>query len=415
MKKILIIANYFYPDVASVGQLMTDLCTELKKNFEVKVIAAIPNYSSKVIVKDEDKNKKYFNENIKGIDVYRIIVPNVDKRNKISRINYIFKYYLNSKSAIKNIKDYDIVFAISQPPLLGGLLGKYAKKLNNSKLVYNIQDFNPEQIEAVNYSKSRLLISILKKIDNLTLDYADKVILVGSDQLDTLKKRKNEYINKVVVINNWIDENEIYPLDKDNLSLVKFRKKYGLEDKFVIMYSGNLGLFYDLNNLIKVAKKLKHIKDIVFVFVGDGAKKKELENYKNVNNLENIVFIPYQPKEKLNISLNAADVHLVVNAKGIKGVSVPSKIYGVLAAGKYIIGVLEEGSEARTIIEKAKCGKCVEPQKYDEFLKLILEVYKRRTSINECGIKGRKYLNDNLTMNLSTIKYNRLFKELCEN
>lgn len=412
-KKLLIIANYYFPDVASTAQLLTDLCLKIKDKFDITVIAAIPNYSEKIVLNKELKNKKFYFENIDGVMVCRIVAPNVDKNSKISRIEYIFKYYFNTKKAIRYIKEYDIAFSISQPPILGGLLGKFAKKINSkSKFIYNIQDFNPEQIEAVKYIKSKIIINLIKKIDNKTLEAADKIVVVGNDQLETINNRSTKYLEKTIVINNWINEREIYPLDINNNDVIKFKEDYNLNNKFVLMYSGNLGLFYDLENLIKVSKKFKNIKDMIFVFVGAGAKKKELEKYKQDNELENIVFIPYRPKNELNISLNAADVHFVVNAKGIKGVSVPSKIYGVLSSGKYVIGVLEENSEARNIINKAQCGRCVSPCDYDGFEKLISYAYKNRNGLADIGMCGRKYLENNLSMDVSISKYENLFNEL---
>ena len=131
------------------------------------------------------------------------------------------------------------------------------------------------------------------------------------------------------------------------------------------MYSGNVGLYYDLVNIMKIIAKYRDNQDVVFAFIGEGSVLEELENYKRQQQLDNVCFIPYQDKEKLVYSLNAGDVHFVMNAKGIKGVSVPSKLYGVMAAGKPVLGILEEGSEARLIIEEAECVLSVDPGDYE--------------------------------------------------
>ena len=126
----------------------------------------------------------------------------------------------------------------------------------------------------------------------------------------------------------------------------------------------------------------------------------------------NVVFIPYQDKEALIYSLNAGNVHWVVNAKGIKGVSVPSKLYGVMATGKPVIGVLEEGSEARIIIEETGCGYVVEPSNYAGIENIIRKILDDRNSkgmdmdyLAEMGRQGREYLARNLTKDISIIKY----------
>ena len=151
--------------------------------------------------------------------------------------------------------------------------------------------------------------------------------------------------------------------------------------------------------------EFKHRNDVVFAFVGEGTVKKDMEVYVKENNLDNVVFIPYQDKKDLIYSLNAGDVHWVVNSKGIKGISVPSKLYGVMAAGKPIIGVLEEGSEGRLIVEEAGCGLCTEPGNYKGVYNIIKKFIDNKDSIDEMGIKGRKYLETNLTKSVSINKY----------
>ena len=256
--------------------------------------------------------------------------------------------------------------------------------------------------------------NILLVLDKFSCKQADKVIVVGRDMIETLENRFrlsdgsiSKRIPEYSCINNWSNENEIYPLNPDNEGVVAFKKKYGLENKFVIMYSGNIGLYYDLENLIKVIAIFKNEKDVVFAFVGEGTVLNGLKKYKEQNNLENIRFIPYQEKAELIYSLNAGDVHWVVNAKGIKGVSVPSKLYGVMAAGKPVLGVLDNGSEARLIIEESNCGYVTEPGNYEEVENVIRRFINERgtNKQNEASNNGRKYLVNHLTKQISIKKY----------
>lgn len=395
-KKLLFIINYFYPDVASTGQLMTELCEELQNDFDITVIAAFPNYTGKI--PQNYIGKFIVKESYKNVKVLRVKVPEFDKTKKISRIKYILSYFINSIIAIFISEKQDIIFSISQPPVLGGVLGVIAKFIKRAKLVYNIQDFNPEQIEAVGYNKSKLLINILRKIDNYSCKMSDAVVVVGRDMQETLIKRfKGKKIPNNFVINNWADEEKLFPLPKDHPKVRKFREYYELTDKFVIMYSGNLGLYYDLENIIKVMGEYKDREDVCFAFVGEGAVKNKLVEYVKINNINNIKFIPYQSKEDLIYSLNAADVHLVCNAKGIIGVSVPSKIYGVIAVNKPILGILEEGSEARLLIEDLKCGECTSPGNYTEIKKIINKFINNKSVdnyyFNETKIKKSNSIN----------------------
>lgn len=403
-KKLLIYAHYYYPDVASTGQILTDLAEGIEDKFEITVICVVPSYTG--VVKEEYKDKWIYHESYNGVNVIRVRVPEFNKSNKVSRIKNLLAYFINAIKVTFKLEKQDYIFSISQPPIMGGLLGVIGKWLKGGKFIYNIQDFNPEQTQAVGYSKSKKVMKFAMYLDKFSCKKADKVIVVGRDMQKTLINRfKGRNVPKNIFINNWINEKEVYPLKSDDVEVLKFKEKYGLKDKYIIMYSGNIGLYYDLKNIIKVIAKFKTRDDIVFAFVGEGTVKKDIEEYVNNNNISNVKFIPYQPKDKINYSFNAADIHLVVNAKGIKGVSVPSKLYGVMAAGKPVLGVLEENSEARLIIDESDCGICMEPGEYEEIYKGIEYVLNNKDNINKKGINGRVYLEENLSKEFSISKY----------
>lgn len=404
-KKLLIYAHYFYPDVASTGQILMELTEGLKETFDITVVCVVPSYTG--VIEEKYKKQKYYKEEINGIKVLRVRVPEFSKINKISRVKNLLAYFINSILATFKLEKQDYIFTISQPPILGGVLGVIGKLIKGGKLIYNIQDFNPEQTMAVSYVNNKLLLKISMAIDKFTCRRSDKVIVVGRDMQETLKGRfKN--IKKVPsndFVNNWVDENEIYPLEDDNKKVMEFKEKYNLQDKFIIMYSGNIGLYYDLENIIKVIGEFKDREDIVFAFVGEGTVKKKIEKYSIENDLLNVRFIPYQDKKELVYSLNSADIHWVVNAKGIKGISVPSKLYGVMAAGKPVLGVLEKGSEGRIILEESKCGVCAEPGSYKEIEENINYVIEHKEEIKEMGRNGRVYLEKYLVKEVSINKY----------
>lgn len=413
-KKLLVYAHYYYPDVASTGQILKELCEGMKDTFDITVICVVPSYSG--VIDEKYKTQRIYKENINGINVIRVRVPEFQKANKVSRIKNLLSYFFNSLLATLKLEKHDYIFTISQPPILGGLLGVLGKWIKGGKLIYNIQDFNPEQTMAVGYSKNKLLLSSVMMVDKFNCKKSDEVIVVGRDMQETLKNRfNNKKVPKNTFINNWIDEKEIYPLEQNNPKIVEFKKKYNLQDRFIIMYSGNIGLYYDLENIIKVIGKFNGIDDVVFVFVGDGTVKNKIENYVKENKLSNVTFIPYQDKADLVYSLNAADIHWVVNAKGIKGVSVPSKLYGVMAAGKPVLGVLDKGSEARLIVDECNCGLCTEPGNYDEIYKKIDFILNNKEEIKKLGINGRSYLERNLTKDVSINKYKNTIVSLDSN
>lgn len=423
-KKMLIFAHYYAPDTASTGQILKDQAEGMLDEFEVTVICVVPSYGGTVA--PEYKKQKYYFEQLNGVKVIRVRVPEFTKANKMSRIKNIVVYFFGALGAAKKASKQDYVFTISQPPILGGLLGVLGKWMKRAKMIYCIQDFNPEQVMAVSYSKNRLILKAMMFCDKFSCKHSDLVVTVGRDLIETLKNRfHNHNVPKYTMINNWIDEKEVYPLPEDNEKVIAFKKQYRMDGKFVIMYSGNIGLYYDLEKLIKVLKQfrkgytLKGVyeegpktadgREVVFAFVGGGSVVDKLVLYAKEHHFENIIFIPYQDKENLIYSLNAGDVHWCVNAKGIKGVSCPSKAYGIMGVGKPIIGVLEEGSEVRMLIDEIGCGKCCEPGDYVEVADIIRWYIENADTGEEkkMGLKGRKYLEENLTKDISVQKYKK--------
>ncbi len=403
-KNLLIYAHYYYPDVASTGQILTELAEGLKDTFHTTVICTVPSYTGKI--PQYYRKHKYYFENINGVNVLRIRVPEFRKNFTPSRIYNILSYFLSAIAATFRVERQDYIFTISQPPILGGMLGVIGKRVKKAKLIYNIQDFNPEQVQAVDFSHNRLLLGMMMLVDKYSCRQAKKVIVVGRDMVETLQKRF-ESLPDYAYINNWINEKEIFPLHKKDEQVEHFKRKYGLQDKFVIMYSGNIGLYYDLLNIVKVIERFQIQSEVVFAFIGEGSVLDELRDYREKKHLSNVVLIPYQDKSKLIYSLNAGDVHFVVNAKGIKGVSVPSKLYGVMAAGKPVLGILEKGSEARLIVEEAGCGISVDPGDYEAIEHLIKRFIDLKGSpeLEEMGAKGRDYLVNHLTKDVSIKKY----------
>ncbi|MCD7883285.1 MAG: glycosyltransferase family 4 protein [Lachnospiraceae bacterium] len=430
-KKRLLIYAHYYGDVASTAQILQELAEGMLDAFNITVICVVPSYLG--TIEDKYKTQKFYFEELNGVNIVRIRVPEFDKTKGGSRVKNILSYFFGAIRATFKVGKMDYVFSISQPPILGGLLGVWGKWVKRAKYVYNVQDFNPEQIMSVGYTKNRIVLGAMMWFDKFSCKRSDLIITVGRDLGETIEKRfarkegsnKCRKVPKYTIINNWINEKEIYPLDCNNETVVAFRKKYGLEDKFVFMYSGNIGLYYDLEGIIKIIEKFQGMstsqtedapdgKEVVFAFVGAGSVLDKLVLYTRQHKMKNVVFIPYQDKADLIYSLNAGDVHFCVNAKGIKGVSCPSKFYGLAAVGKPVLGVLEEGSEVRSLIEEVGCGLVAEPGDYagvEDKIRWFIE-NSNSNELKKMGMKGRKYLVKELTEEVSVGKYKKAIMAL---
>jgi len=410
-KRILIYAHYYAPDVASTGQILQDLAEGMTEEFDVTVICTVPSYTGTIA--EEYKGKEFYREEINGVHVLRVPVPEFNKSNKKSRVKNLLSYYWGARTATKMVGAQDYVFSISQPPIMGGMLGVYGKKKLRAKYIYCIQDFNPEQIMATGYIRFKSLLKMAMWLDMRSCRKSDLVVTVGRDLCKTLENRfRGKKLPEYVMINNWIDEEKIKPLPIDDPDVAAFRKQFGLDGKFVIMYSGNIGLYYDLEGLFHVIESVQEMKtpdgrEVVFAFVGEGSVLGSLKDFQQMHKMKNVVFIPYQDKDRLVYSLNAANVHWCVNAKGIKGVSCPSKFYGIAAAGKPVLAVLENGTEIRMLIEEIGCGKCAEPGDYQRIAENIewFVLHDGDEELSTMGRSGREYLMNHLTKEHSIAKY----------
>lgn len=412
MKNLLMFTNYFYPEVATTGQLLTELAEELSRHFKITVVTEVPAWSHPV--EEQYKKHRFYHEEYKGIEVWRIRVPDVDKRLKFSRVKYILTYFLNCILLMRKLGRYDLVYAVTQPPILGGILGRIAKRKTGGKLMYAILDVNPEQVIALNYTQKKWVINTMMHFDKKNCLGADVVVTLGNDMKELIDRRfvNDEQKPRIEIITNWIDENAIYPIPKTHERVKAFLQEHGLENKFVIMSSGNIGLFYDFENILKIYESYKDDDSLAFVFVGDGAVKSKLIDYKNEHSLSNVYFLPYQKKEDLLYSLNAADVHLVTNAKGIKGISVPSKIYGIMATNIPVWGILEEGSEAWRMVEESGCGVLCHAGDYEEIRSTLSEIINGRVAFVNSHATGRNYLLNGYTKKDSINKYYRILESL---
>ena len=409
MKKILIISEPFYPQVAAIGQLLTDLSEDLvKSGHQVKVVTGNPNNNFN---KNNSIPRK---ENYKGIEIIRLKNTTFTKYRMAGRVlNYLTFHFLVF-SRVLFYERPDLVFVLSTPPFISfsGLMLKILKK---SKVIYNVQDLFPDLAVELGKLKNKLFIGFLKKLSVLIVRKVDKVVVVG----EYMEKKIREELlketienNHIITIHNWADGDKIKVLRgdiEDNF----LRKKWGLEGKFVVLYSGNIGYLHEFDTIISAADFLtkEGLKEIIFVFIGEGIKKNYIEGKVREKGLNNILFFPYQSREMLIYSLGLANVSLVTLEKGFEGMVVPSKIYGILASGRPVIVVVGGESEIVGIIRKGKCGKIVKIRDYHALVNNIMDYYKNSKKCREDGLNGRRCFEKNFDRKIATKKYIEVIKE----
>lgn len=380
MNKIFFINRSFYPDIEATGQFYTELAESLSKKFDITFICGLSFF-----VKDKnDGFSIYRKEKFGKINIIRVKHTLFWKENILGRIINWLTFSINSFFILLKVRP-KILICGTDPPILG-IICYVLKKLKSINYIYSCNDLYPDIAIALNTFKNKFIINIFEYLNKKALKNSLKITVLGEDMKELIKKKGIEE-KKIFIIPNWVDTKRIVPVDKDkNL----FLKKYNFNNKFLIMYSGNIGLPHNLENLIYALEKIKD-KDFIMIFIGDGVKKKEIfKIVKEKNLLDKVLFLPYQPREFLSHSLSAADIHIVSLKKEAKGACVPSKIYGILASGRPFLSISDKNSNSSLIAEKYKCGIICEPDNVEDIKNKIEWAIENKEKLNEMGKKARK-------------------------
>lgn len=392
--KLTILSQYFYPELISTGQVLTEIAEGLTaKGFQIRVICAQPSYynSNKV-----DKVMDY-----NGIHIERVLSTQLNKNSFVGKILNAISFFVAVFGKVLFDPDRAPLLIVTNPPFLP-FLGYLLFKINKRRYNILIQDVYPDILYRLNYLKrSSVIVKIWDWLNKKIYHRADKVIVNSRDQKE-LFVDKGVPERKLVVIENSADVTLIKPISKkDN----PFVDQYNLEDKFVVMYSGNMGLFHDMESIAEAAELLKSYSDIVFVFIGGGGKLKRIKEFVVSHNLQNVLFLPYQDKANIRYTLTAADVALIALEKDMEGISVPCKLYGIMAAGVPTVANVPERSEVAYVLAEANCGKWVPVKNASAISEAILFYYNNREVAKEHGRRARKEFESKYVIEHAITKY----------
>lgn len=347
-QKLLFINRYFHPDHSATSQMLADLAFGLADDgrFKVHVVTSRQRYDNPAANLPEW-------EEILGVSIHRVWTSRFGRDNLLGRAVDYASFYLSAAVALYRLADQDsILVAKTDPPLIS-IVACGIAKLRGATLINWIQDLFPEVAEAL---RIKLLngpsCRFLGGLRNLALRTAKTNVVIG----ELMKQRLlGEGIAEaqIRVIHNWADETAIRPVGRGGNSL---RRAWGLADRFVVGYSGNLGRGHEFDSLLAAAEALRARADIAFLIIGGGAGLPAVQRAVAERRLANFVFRPYQPREVLAESLSAADVHLVSLKPELEGLIVPSKFYGIAAAGRPVLYIGAAHGEIPRLLESAGCG-----------------------------------------------------------
>lgn len=393
---LLIITQFYPPDYAATGQLIHDLVYFLsQKDIQVNVFTSQPGYAYKQkqapvletgynIKVKRSRSTQLWSQRIRGKTLNGVIFT-------VRAILYL----------IKNAHQNNAVLLTTAPPFLSviGYIVNFLFKTPYTCLIYDLYPDAAIELDVIKHDS--LIAKIWHKLNLLIWQKSENIVVLSETMKQRVIAKHPTLASKISTIHNWADAEWIKPLPKQENW---FACQHGLNQKFTVLYSGNLGRCHDLDTIIGAIKLLKQ-QPIQFVFIGAGAKHNLCRQTVTESNLTNCIFLPYQDRVHLPYSLTACDLALVSIAPGLEGVVAPSKVYGIMAGGKAIAAICEPNSYLRQLIMDAQCGESFNNNSCQELADFILTLAAHPEISEKMGKAGRLYMKQNFTPQIIAQKY----------
>ncbi len=394
--RVLVLNQYYWPGVEATAQLLTELCEALAEDMEVKVVTGVLHGHA-----DEPRRLAH-----NGVEIVRVPSTSFERSRIAARASNYLSYLTNALIGGLRGPRPDVVLCMTDPPIVADVALLVARRYR-APLVVISQDVFPEIAVQLNRLENPALMSLLRGLVSLYLRRADRIVAIG----DTMRLRleaKGAPPERVRVIPNWVDTKRLGPAGKPN----EWARGLGLEGRFVVMHSGNVGHAQDLDSLVRAGTFLRDLDDLSIVIIGTGARHAELVALAERLEVDQARFLYYQSRNVLPHSLSAADVHVVGLAPGLAGYVVPSRLYGILAVARPVIVAADRESETAQVVEGAGCGIVVPPGRPELLARAIRDAHDGKYDLEAMGARGRAWVEQEADRSIAVRRYRDLLLEL---
>ena len=401
--KIIFINRFYYPDYSATSQLLSELTFGLARaGYNVNVVTSRLLY-------DNPKSSLPGKEVIKGVNVIRPWTIRVSRNSLIARfVNYVTFYLAVSVVLLRMVRKGDIVVTETDPPLMS-VISFPIVKLKQAKHINWLQDLFPEVAYAIGVGRTHTPLDLLiKLLRNFSLKKSSANIVLGSKMQDLLRTQGIDS-GKISIIPNWSDELDITPTSVENNAL---RNSWQLTDKFVVGYSGNFGRVHEFQTIIAAIHKLDGGSNFHFLFIGGGYHRHKVESQLLELGVKAFSFKPYQPRNVLSLSLSVPDVHIITLKPEMEGLVFPSKLYGVLAAGRPAIFIGSKNGEIAQILGENHCGLAVEQGDTEGLVDALLSLASQPALCREMGNRARMLFEERYSRSIALEKWCRILDPL---
>jgi colanic acid biosynthesis glycosyl transferase WcaI len=406
--RVLVLSLYYAPEITGNAPIVTELARMLAADgFTVQVVAGTPHYRLPE-VPARYRRRLYVREVLDGVAVTRCYAYPKSDGVLPKLLNYS-SCLLTATPACLLAPRADVILVVS-PPFLLGLIGALVRLFRGSRVVYNAQDLFPEGYAGARVAPSGLFIRLVDLLQRWVFRLADAItVITPGFQRNLLSK--GVPAQKIQVIPNFADHELVQPGPRDN----PFARQHNLLNKFVVLSAGNIGFTRGTEVLVAAAKRLESCSDIIILVVGAGSERARLVRAAEAAGLGNMRFLPPQPTEILPLVLAAADVGVVTTRPGIAHASFPSRIYGLMAAARPVVGALDADSDPAELIRRAQCGLVVKPGNVEEITEALRSLRADETTRRRMGENGRQHLLEHYSKQTVSGSYAALLRQLAGN
>jgi glycosyltransferase involved in cell wall biosynthesis len=393
--RLLVLNQYYWPGVEATANLLTELCEALAASYDVTVITG----ASRGLPRRQERN---------GVKIVRVRSTAYDRAHLPGRaINYL-SYALGVLGRAMVSRRPDLVVCMTDPPFIGSIARLVAARFRAPLLIV-MQDVFPEIAVKLGRLRNPLVVKLLRLLIDPSLRAADRVIVIG----ETMKKRveaKGVSPDRIRVIPNWGDAANVVPKPHDN----EWARRHKLAKRFVVMHSGNIGYAQNLDALIRASTFLRDLDDLAVVLIGSGARRAELVALTRTLEADKVEILAYQERAILSQSLSTADVHVVGLARGLAGYVVPSRVYGILAAGRPVIAATDPDSETAQLVSEVGCGVVVPPGNPFALAAAIRAAHDGEYDLKGMGRRAREFAEQEADRSIAMHRYRDVLAELQE-
>lgn len=400
--EFVILNQYYVPDVASTGHLLAELAHEVAgRGRPVSVVTCFPCYGPR-----ETWQPCSAYEVRDGVTVWRMRTTRFGKDTALGRVSDSLSFLVPLAVRMLFTSSGNRVFMYTSNPPFLGIIGALVSIFRRHRYIVLLHDSYPHIAVLIGKIRRGSWLERAWHAVNRRIYRRARQTIVLCDRAKALVVQEYGVSpDRVQVIHNWADPDVLRPVPKGEC---EFARRHGYDGKFTLLYSGNLGLYYEFDTMIEAANRLRDDPDFRLVFVGAGGRKAYIERRIAELGLSNVDVHQYQPFSALNDSLNSCDASLVTIAKGVEGISFPSKFYSSLAIGKPVLALSEPGSELQAMVAESGSGLWSPIGDVEALLSNIAALRSDPSRAEQLGIAARRAMERDFTIQAATDGYLRV-------